>query len=139
MIRRLFLQRGKDDIYRVQSSNIINSAKLQSFTVMQTMHGDESLLGYNSNTQVLHYSDGQNQPERFKQGNSYFFVFYTGKGNILQSSRKKLRYSVIRIMYFLQIIQQYFYYNTQMNRNEGILLFDEKDILIDFIKKEDKS
>lgn len=35
-------------------------------------------------------------------------------------------------MYFLQIIQQYFYYNTQMNRNEGILLFDE-------IKKEDKS
>lgn len=42
-------------------------------------------------------------------------------------------------MYFLQIIHQYFYYNTQMNRNEGILLFDEKDILIDFIKKEDKS
>lgn len=42
------------------------------------MHGDESLLGYNSNTQVLHYSDGQNQPERFKQGNSDFFVFYTG-------------------------------------------------------------
>lgn len=42
-------------------------------------------------------------------------------------------------MYFLQIIQQYFYYNAQMNRNEGILLFDEKDILIDFIKKEDKS
>lgn len=42
-------------------------------------------------------------------------------------------------MYFLKIIQQYFYYNTQMNRNEGILLFDEKDILIDFIKKEDKS
>lgn len=42
-------------------------------------------------------------------------------------------------MYFLQIIQQCFYYNTQMNRNEGILLFDEKDILIDFIKKEDKS
>lgn len=106
---------------------------------MQTMHGDESLLGYNSNTQVLHYSDGQNQPERFKQGNSYFFVFYTGKGNILQSSRKKLRNSVIRIMYFLQIIQQYIYYNTQMNRNESILLFDEKDILIDFIKKEDKS
>lgn len=42
-------------------------------------------------------------------------------------------------MYFLQIIQQYFYYNTQMNLNESILLFDEKDILIDFIKKEDKS
>lgn len=42
-------------------------------------------------------------------------------------------------MYFLKIIQQYFYYNTQMNRNESILLFDEKDILIDFIKKEDKS
>lgn len=42
-------------------------------------------------------------------------------------------------MYFLQIIQQYFYYNTQMNRNESILLFDEQDILIDFIKKEDKS
>lgn len=42
-------------------------------------------------------------------------------------------------MYFLQIIQQYFYYNTQMNRNESILLFDEKDILIDFIKEEDKS
>lgn len=77
-IRRLFSQRGKDGIYRVQSSNIINSANLQSFTVMQTMHGDESLLGYNSNTQVLHYSDGQNQPERFKQGNSYFFVFFTG-------------------------------------------------------------
>lgn len=53
--------------------------------------------------------------------------------------KKKLRNSVIRIMYFLQIIQQYFYYNTQMNRNESILLFDEKDILIDFIKKEDKS
>lgn len=42
-------------------------------------------------------------------------------------------------MYFPKIIQQYFYYNTQMNRNESILLFDEKDILIDFIKKEDKS
>lgn len=26
-----------------------------------------------------------------------------------------------------------------MNWNESILLFDEKDILIDFIKKEDKS
>lgn len=40
---------------------------------------------------------------------------------------------------FRQIIQQYFYYNTQMKQNESILLFDEKDILIDFIKKEDKS
>lgn len=134
------MQRGKDGIYRVQSSNIINSAKLQSFTVMQTMHGDESLLGYNSNTQVLHYSDGQNQPERFKQGNSYFFVFFYGiRQHFAIFAKKKLRNSVIRIMYFLQIIQQYFYYNTQMNQNESILLFDEKDILIDFIKKEDKS
>lgn len=103
------------------------------------MHGDESLLGYNSNTQVLHYSDGQNQPERFKQGNSYFFVFLRDKATFCNLREKKLRNSVIRIMYFLQIIQQYFYYNTQMNRNESILLFDEKDILIDFIKKEDKS
>lgn len=84
------MQRGKDGIYRIQYSNIINSAKLQSFTVMQTMHGDESLLGYNSNTQVLHYSDGQNQPERFKQGNSYFFVFLRDKATFCNLREKKI-------------------------------------------------
>lgn len=72
--KKIVLAKGK----RRQLPSPILKYNQLSFTVMQTMHGDESLLGYNSNTQVLNYSDGQNQPERFKQGNSYFFVFYTG-------------------------------------------------------------
>lgn len=57
------------------------------------MHGDESLLGYNSNTQVLHYSDGQNQPETFKQGNSYSLCFIWDKATFCNLRVRKLRNS----------------------------------------------